>query len=103
MARFAVSAVTCRQAEMRMPFSGWFLMNSLRMICRTFMDWLAQSMRFLPKSAKSKFLMSDDTCVGVVAMLLPVALNFYSLVDLCQEYRENHSPFARAGSDPLSF
>ena len=22
-----------------MPFSGWFLMKSLRMICRTFIDW----------------------------------------------------------------
>ncbi len=52
IARLAVSAVTCRQAEMRMPFSGWLLMKSLRMICRTFIDWLAQSMRFLPMIGK---------------------------------------------------
>ena len=61
IARFAVSAVTCRQAEMRMPASGWFLMNSLRMICSTFMDWLAHSMRFLPRSASSTFLISQFT------------------------------------------
>src|SRR5260370_28478089 len=59
MPRFAGSAVTCRQAEMRMPFRGWFLMNSLRMICRTFIDWLAHSMRFLPRSASSMFLISQ--------------------------------------------
>ena len=46
--RLAVSVVTCRQAETRMPFSGWFLMNSLRMLCSTGMDWLAHSMRRLP-------------------------------------------------------
>src|SRR5438445_6327565 len=70
MARFAVSAVTCRQAEMRMPCSGWFLMNSLRMICRTFMDWLAHSIRFLPSSANSSPLISHCTWVVVVDMLL---------------------------------
>src|SRR6202162_756242 len=70
MARFAVSAVTCRQAETRMPFKGWFLMNSLRMICRTFMDWLAQSIRFLPRSAKSRVLTSLFIGGVVVDMLL---------------------------------
>src|SRR6266849_10226657 len=70
MARFAVSAVTCRQAETRMPFNGWFLMNSLRIICRTFMDWFAQSIRFLPRSAKSRLFTSQFSCVGVVDMLL---------------------------------
>src|SRR5579872_6558117 len=68
MARFAVSAVTCRQAEMRMPFSGWFLMNSLRIICSTFMDWFAHSMRFFPRSASSTFLISQFT--AAVDMLL---------------------------------
>src|SRR5258707_185973 len=61
--RFAVSVVTCRQAEMRMPFSGWFLMKSLRMICRTGMDWLAHSIRRFPRSARSMFLISDGVCV----------------------------------------
>src|SRR6202162_1554242 len=70
MARFAVSAVTCRQAEMRMPFSGWFLMNSLRIICNTFMDWFAHSMRFLPSSASSRLLISLLICAAVDILLL---------------------------------
>ena len=56
---------------MRMPVSGWFLINSLRMICSTFMDWFAHSMRFFPKSARSMFLMSQLICAAVVDMLLP--------------------------------
>src|SRR5437763_6392386 len=70
MARFAVSAVTCRQAEIRMPFSGWFLINSLRIICSTFIDWLAQSIRFLPRSAASRFFTSQFICAVVVDILL---------------------------------
>src|SRR5258706_808091 len=70
MARFAVSAVTCRQAEMRMPFSGWFLMNSFRIICSTFMDWFAHSMRFFPSSASFTLLMSLLTCDAVDIRLL---------------------------------
>src|SRR5690242_7905817 len=70
MARFAVSAVTWRQAAMRMPFSGWFLMNSLRMDCSTFMDWFAHSRRFLPMSASSMLLMSQGTVVAVVVAIL---------------------------------
>src|SRR5271166_768365 len=70
IARFAVSAVTCRQAETRMPLSGWFLMNSLRIICSTFMDWFAHSMRFLPSSASSRLLMSLLTCAAVDIRLL---------------------------------
>src|SRR5580658_6158518 len=65
MARFAVSAVTCRQAEMRMPFRGWFLMNSFLIICSTFMDWFAHSMRFLPRSARSRLLISLFTGADV--------------------------------------
>src|SRR5580698_2160758 len=70
IARFAVSAVTCRQAEMRMPLRGWFLMNSLRIICRTFMDWFAHSMRFLPSSASSRLLISLLICAAVDIRLL---------------------------------
>src|SRR5229473_1721916 len=70
IARFAVSAVTCRQAEMRIPFSGWFLMNSLRIICSTFMDWFAHSMRFLPSSASSGLLISELICAAVDIRLL---------------------------------
>ena len=82
MARFAVSAVTCRQAEMRMPFSGWFLMNSLRMICSTFMDWFAHSMRFLPRSASSMFLMSQFT--AAVDMLLLSGASLMRRKKLCR-------------------
>src|SRR4029077_19853367 len=52
-----------------MPLSGWFLINSLRMICSTFIDWFAHSMRFLPRSASSNPLMS--LLIDVVAMSLP--------------------------------
>src|SRR5499425_2057646 len=76
MARFAVSAVTCRQAEMRIPFSGWFLMNSFRMICRTFIDWFAHSMRSLPRSASSMFLMSQ--------LIAAVDILFTLLASNCQ-------------------
>src|SRR5579864_3970128 len=47
-------------------------MNSFRMICRTFIDWLAQSMRFFPMSARSRFLTSQFTCIGEVDILLLV-------------------------------
>src|ERR1035441_1705984 len=70
IARFAVSAVTCRQADTRIPFSGWFLMNSLRIICSTFMDWFAHSMRFLPSSASSRLLISLLICAAVDIRLL---------------------------------
>src|ERR1041385_9171282 len=69
MARFAVSVVTCRQAETRMPLSGWFLMNSLRMLCSTGIDWLAHSMRRFPRSASSRFLISNEVCVTVVVAM----------------------------------
>src|SRR5579864_9403842 len=49
-------------------------MNSLRMICRTFMDWLAQSMRFFPMSARSRFLTSQLICVGVVDIPLLISM-----------------------------
>jgi len=53
-----------------MPLSGWFLMNSLRMICSTFIDWFAHSMRFLPRSASSNPLTS--LLIDVVAIALPI-------------------------------
>src|SRR5437660_9160283 len=70
IAKLAVSAVTCRQAEMRTSFSGCFLINSLRIIWSTFIDWLAQSIRFLPRSARSRFLISQLTCRGIVGIRL---------------------------------
>src|SRR5579871_400292 len=44
-------------------------MKSLRIICRTFIDWLAHSMRFLPRSATSKFLTSQGMLVVVLAII----------------------------------
>src|SRR4051812_6336194 len=75
MARFAVSVVTCKQAAMRMPFSGWFLMKSLRIDCSTGMDWFAHSMRFLPWSASSRFLTSPRSSV-----VLAVAIDSFLVV-----------------------
>src|SRR3954453_6824915 len=46
-------------------------MNSLRMIWRTFIDWLAHSMRFLPCSASSRLLTSDRICVSVLGGIFP--------------------------------
>src|SRR5690349_23089283 len=83
MARLAVSAVTCRQAEMRTPFSGSFLMNSLRMICRTFIDWFAHSMRFFPRSASSMFLMSQLIAAVDMVLLInysPLAFGSWLLI-----------------------
>src|ERR1700751_4350113 len=97
MPRFAVSAVTCRQAEMRMPFSGWFLMNSLRMICSTFMDWFAHSMRFFPMSARSRFLTSQFTCVGVVDILLLLLLTARFAVPVQAVNPEYTSPNGKPG------
>src|SRR5215472_10585482 len=58
---------------MRIPFRGWLLMKSLRMLCSTGMDWLAHSIRRLPSSAKSMFLMSKEmllaTEVAIVSCL----------------------------------
>src|SRR2546421_10328698 len=37
-------------------------MNSLRMVCKTGMDWFAHSMRRFPISARSIFLISNEIC-----------------------------------------
>src|ERR1700739_726033 len=49
-------------------------MNSLRMICRTFMDWLGQSVGFFPMAARSRFLTSQLICVGVVDIPLLISM-----------------------------
>src|SRR5690554_6111811 len=67
--RLAVSVVTCRQAEMRTPTSGCVLMNSLRMVCSTGMDWNAHSMRRLPISARARSLISQAIC-GCVSVAI---------------------------------
>src|SRR5215469_14952734 len=53
-------------------------MNSFRIICRTFIDWLAHSMRFLPKSAISTFLMSQ--LMAAVDILFPL---YFLLLRFC--------------------
>src|SRR5215468_5829086 len=50
-------------------------MNSFRMICSTFIDWFAQSMRFFPMSARSRFFTSQLICVGVVD--IPLLIHEY--------------------------
>src|SRR5712671_6561713 len=58
-------------------------MNSLRMLWSTGMDWLAQSMRRLPRSASSRVLISNEICgAAVVDMFsclgsLTKAVRFY--------------------------
>jgi hypothetical protein len=64
-----VRRLSRNEAEMRMPLSGWLLMKSLRMICRTFIDWFAQSMRFLPISASSRLAISPGTRAVVVDII----------------------------------
>src|ERR1700722_11873264 len=55
-------------------------MNSLRIICSTFMDWFAHSMRFLPISASSTLLISLFTCAAVDIRLL---WRFHAEIVLC--------------------
>src|SRR5208337_564498 len=50
-ARFAVSAVTCRHADMRMPERGFSAANRSRMARRTGMSRSAHSIRCLPRPA----------------------------------------------------
>src|SRR6185437_1671790 len=66
MARLAVSVVTCRHAETRMPFNGWFLINSLRILWSNGIDWFAHSMRRLPRSANARLLISNEICGAAV-------------------------------------
>src|SRR6478672_4373360 len=111
MARLAVSVVTCRQAAMRMPLSGWFLMNSLRMLCSTGMDWLAHSMRRLPRSASSIFFTSNAVCVvdiiSCFALIFFISKNFagpLTLIteDLPQRLKPVVSDLFTAGLKPCS-
>src|SRR3984957_3835267 len=65
MARFAVSVVTCRQAAMRMPFSGCSLMKRLRISCSTGMCEFAHSILRLPWSASERSFTSPFTLTAV--------------------------------------
>src|SRR3954453_15180141 len=56
--RLAVSVVTCRQAESRMPLSGCSLANRARIWRSTGMDRSAHSVRRFPSSASFRSLMS---------------------------------------------
>src|SRR5437870_3553149 len=64
-------------------------MNSFRMICSTFIDWFAQSMRFFPMSARSRFLTSQFTCVGVVdiPLLIHECVENSGIPAPCQMFR----------------
>ena len=65
-ARLAVSAVTCRQADMRRPASGFSLAKRSRMRASTGMSPSAQRMRFLPCGASLRSLTSERCFVAVV-------------------------------------
>src|SRR5258705_8788175 len=57
-------------------------MKSLRMLCSTGMDWFAHSMRFLPCSASSMFLMSHATGVAV---LVAIMFSVFPVFRVCRE------------------
>src|SRR5829696_2798222 len=57
--RLAVSAVTCRQADMRRPLRGFSRPNRSRTRARTGMSWSAHRRRFLPRGARSGLAMSE--------------------------------------------
>src|SRR5260370_6965689 len=63
--RLEVSAVTCRQAAMRSPASGFSLAKRSRMRASTGMSWSAQRMRFLPPVASFGFATSQPLSVAV--------------------------------------
>src|SRR4051812_44245324 len=57
-------------------------MKSLRMLCRTGMDWFAHSMRFLPCSASSMFLMSQAIVGAVVVAIWFLVSHFLFFVNV---------------------
>src|SRR6185295_2052930 len=61
IARFAVSAVTCRHAAIRMPFSGFCFANRSRIWWTTGMERPDHSMRPRPFSASARFFTSQGT------------------------------------------
>ena len=64
-ARLAVSAVTCRQADIRIPASGFSFANRSRIARSTGMSRSAHSTRFRPASASDRSLTSP--CTGAAA------------------------------------
>src|SRR5215468_4360889 len=61
MARLAVSAVTCRHAAIRIPFSGFCFANRSRIWCTTGIERPDHSMRPRPFSASARFFTSLGT------------------------------------------
>src|SRR5215472_8018432 len=68
-ARFAVSAVTWRQAERRIPASGLSFSKRSRIWASTGIDLSAHSMRDLPLAASSADRIWADSCVAIVSIL----------------------------------
>jgi hypothetical protein len=54
LARFAVSAVMCRQAETFLPLNGLDFANRFRIAANTGISLSAQRIRFLPSDANDK-------------------------------------------------
>ena len=65
LARLAVSAVTCRQADIRMPASGFSFSKRSRIALKTGMSRSAHSIRFRPSSANDRSLTSPIAGVAV--------------------------------------
>src|SRR6202521_4808807 len=63
--RLAVSLVTCRQAAIRSPVSGFSSLKRLRIIARTGISWSAHSMRSLPAPARRGLATSEGTVVFI--------------------------------------
>src|SRR5882762_583656 len=63
-----------------MTASGWVLINCLRMLCSTGMDWNAHSVRRLPASARAISLMSQAAKAVVAGDdIEPLGLDFSKL------------------------
>src|SRR5260221_11732591 len=70
IARFAVSLVTCRQAEARKPFSGFSVAKRLRMISSTGICCAAHSILRLPASASEISLTSPFFISAIATVVL---------------------------------
>src|SRR5438094_7913735 len=68
IARFAVSVVTCRQADRRWPLRGCSRLKRSRICCRTGISCAAHSIMRRPSSASLRSLTSYR-CAGMVAIL----------------------------------
>src|SRR5262244_961689 len=97
IARLAVSAVTWRQAAIRMPFSGFCLANRSRIWCTTGIVRPDHSMRPRPFSASARFFTSQGTgAEGFLREVIFLAGTAMGVFDLSRESQGGGAP--RRGS-----